>query len=63
MNATLPPLLALAQGRCVRLRRAPAPRPKEIAPRVAALLRAQCTPQWLWCHYPAGELIRDKDRL
>jgi hypothetical protein len=19
-------------------------------------LRTQCAPQWLWCHYPAGEL-------
>ena len=61
MTATLPPLLALAQGRRVRLRKAPVIRPKEfeLHVSVAALLRRRRAPEWLWWHTPNGE-IRDK---
>jgi hypothetical protein len=61
MNATLPPLLALAQGRRVRLRKAPTPRPREIGLHiaVAAILRTYCLPDWTWFHVPNGE-VRDK---
>jgi hypothetical protein len=54
---TLPPLLALAQGRRVRARREAAPRPKEIGLHmaVADLLRRFARPEWRWTHFPAGE--------
>jgi VRR-NUC domain len=60
MNST-PPLLALAEGRRVRLRRAPTLRPKEIGLHiaVAAILRTQCEADWIWFHVPNGE-VRDK---
>jgi hypothetical protein len=49
---TLPPLIALAQGRKVRARKAPVIRPKEIKLQVtvADLLRAHCLPDWRWTH-------------
>lgn len=58
---TLPPLLALAQGRKVRRRMAPAIRPKEITlhMNVAKLLRDHCRAEWQFTHIPAGE-VRDK---
>jgi hypothetical protein len=54
---TMPPLLALAQGRRVRPRKAAAPRPKEIALHmaVADVLRRFARPDWRWSHFPAGE--------
>jgi hypothetical protein len=54
---TLPPLLAIAEGRRARPRRAPLERPKEIAlqMQVAALLRKHAKPLWRWSHFPAGE--------
>jgi hypothetical protein len=53
----LPPLLALAQGRKVRPRRAPVYRPKEITLHmsVARLLREHARPEWMWFHSPNGE--------
>jgi hypothetical protein len=59
--SALPPLLALAQGRKVRARRAPTFRPKEIELHMATakLLREHALPTWQWCHIPNGEL-RDK---
>ncbi|SFK83400.1 VRR-NUC domain-containing protein [Methylocapsa palsarum] len=58
---TIPPLLLLAQGRKPRLRRSPAPRPKEIVLHmsVAKVLREHARSDWQWCHVPTGE-IRDK---
>ena len=54
---TLPPLLALAQGRRVRPRKAETPRPKEIALHmaVADVLRRFARPDWRWSHFPSGE--------
>ena len=54
---TLPPPLALAQGRRARTRREAAPRPKEIGLHmaVADLLRRFARSDWRWAHYPAGE--------
>lgn len=48
----LPPLIALAQGRKPRARRAPVTRPLEIHLHmtVAKLLRDHCRPDWQWCH-------------
>jgi hypothetical protein len=58
---TVPPLLVLAQGRKVRLRKVPAVRPLEITLHLSCvkLLRDHCRPDWQWCHVPSGE-IRDK---
>lgn len=58
---TLPPLLALAQGRRPRPRKAKAPRAKEIALHmaVADVLRRFARPDWRWSHFPSGE-HRDK---
>jgi hypothetical protein len=56
----MPPLLAIAEGRKVRARRAPTVTPTELKLHmtVAALLRDHCI--WEdWTHFPAGEL-RDK---
>ncbi len=55
--STLPPLLALAEGRRVRPRKAPVERPKELRLHmaVAKLLRAQARPDWQWSHFPSGE--------
>ncbi len=57
---TLPPLLALAQGRKVRPRRAPGVRPKEIELHisVAKVLRQYSRPDWQWTHIGHGE-VRD----
>jgi hypothetical protein len=57
MSATLPPLLALAQGRRVRARHEAAGRPKELVLHmaVADLLRRLARPDWRWTHFPAGE--------
>ena len=54
---TVPPLLALAQGRRVRPRKAEAPSPKELALHlaVADVLRRFARPDWRWSHFPAGE--------
>jgi hypothetical protein len=54
---TLPPLLALAQGRRVRPRKPAVLRPKELAMHlaVADLLRRFARADWRWGHYPAGE--------
>ncbi len=54
---TVPPLLALAQGRKVRPRKAPAIRPKEITLHmsVAKLLREHVRPDWQWTHIGHGE--------
>ena len=60
MSRAVPPLLAIAEGRRVRLqaRRAAAQSPKEIALHmaVAGTLRRSIRPDWRWSHYPAGEL-------
>jgi hypothetical protein len=56
MTATLPPLLALAQGRAIRPRKGPLVRAKEL---LASLLKRQARPDWRWTHFPAGE-ARDK---
>jgi hypothetical protein len=58
---TVSPLLVLAQGRKVRLRKVPAVRPLEITLHLSCvkLLRDHCRPDWQWCHVPLGE-IRDK---
>jgi hypothetical protein len=50
--ATLPPLLAIARGSKVRLRRARVQAPKEIKlhVHVADLLRDHCLPEWRWTH-------------
>ena len=55
-----PPLLALAQGRKVRPRKAPVARPKEIELHfaVAKVLRQYCRPDWQWTHIGHGE-VRD----
>jgi hypothetical protein len=55
---TLPPLIALADGRRVRPRRAPIIRPKEIELHmtVAKLLREHCLEGWDWTHVATGEL-------
>ncbi len=57
MSAACPPLLALAEGRRPRARRAPRVRPKEITLHlaVATLLRDYAHPEWRWSHFPAGE--------
>jgi hypothetical protein len=57
MTRPLPPLLALAQGRRVRPRRAEKVRPKEIALHmsVADLLRRFARPDRRWSHFPSGE--------
>jgi hypothetical protein len=57
MTAT-PPLLLLAEGRKPRARKAPVPRPKEIALHmaVAKILREHCLPEWQWFHPGSGEL-------
>jgi hypothetical protein len=54
---TMPPFLALAQGRRVRTRQVVKDRPKEIDLHmaVAGLLRRFVQHGWLWGHYPAGE--------
>ena len=54
---TIPPLLALAQGRKPRLRKAPVIRPKEILlhMKTAAILREYCLLDWRWTHVPSGE--------
>jgi hypothetical protein len=56
----LPPLLALAQGRKVRPRKATVVRPKEIELhiRVAKVLRDYCQPDFQWTHIGHGE-VRD----
>jgi len=56
MSAT-PPLLAIAEGRKPRPRKAPVARPKEstLQCSVAALLRDHRLPEWQWTHFPAGE--------
>lgn len=51
----LAPLLALAQERRVRPRKAEVPRLKELHLAVADLLRRFARPEWLWSHFPAGE--------
>jgi VRR-NUC domain-containing protein len=58
---TLPPLLALAQGRRVRPRKVKIPAPKELDLHmaVADVLRRFAKPAWRWSHFPSGEL-RDK---
>ncbi len=55
---TVPPLLALAEGRKVRPRKATVVRPKEIELHfaVAKVLRQYCRPDWQWFHVPNGEL-------
>lgn len=53
---TTPSLLQLATGRRHRLRHAPKVRPKEIDLHIAEILRRFAHPDWLWGHYPAGEL-------
>lgn len=55
---TLPPLLALAQGRRVRSRKAAVPRPLELQLHmaVADLLRRFARNDWRWSHFPSGEL-------
>jgi hypothetical protein len=52
-----PPLIALAEGRRARPRRAPVVREKELVLHlsVARLLRAAACPEWRWSHFPAGE--------
>ena len=54
---TIPPLLALAEGRKIRLRKPAADRPKEIVLHIAVahLLREHAREDWRWAHYPAGE--------
>jgi len=55
---TLPPIVALAEGRKPRLRKAPIGRAKEIALQmsVAQVLREHCRPNWQWTHIANGEL-------
>ena len=52
----IPPLLALATGRRVRPRQAPATRAKELGLHVdfADLLRRHARPEWRWTHIPAA---------
>lgn len=52
-----PPLLQLIEGRCVRPRKAPVVRQKEIALHmaVAKLLRQRCCGDWQWTHIGHGE--------
>lgn len=55
---TLPPLLALAEGRRVRPRkprRAPPPLELALHMAVADVLRRFARPDWRWSHFPAGE--------
>jgi hypothetical protein len=53
-----PPLIMLAEGRKPRLRKPASVHPKEIAlhMQVADLLRQHCREEWLWTHFPAGEV-------
>ena len=57
-----PPLIAIAEGRCAKPRKAPAPAPTQSELRlhidVADVLRQFCRPDWRWWHTPNGE-IRD----
>jgi hypothetical protein len=55
---SVPPLLAIAQGRRVRPRKAEVPRSKELALHMAFafLLRRFGRPDWRWSHFPSGEL-------
>jgi hypothetical protein len=52
------PLLMLAEGRRPRLRKAPVIRESELSfhMRVAGFLRKYARPDWLWAHYPNGEV-------
>jgi hypothetical protein len=54
----LPPLLAIAEGRKVRARKAPRIIPKEskLHYEVAQLLRDHAFKNWMWTHFPSGEL-------
>lgn len=54
---TMPPLLALAEGRKPRAKaseRAPKPRESKLHADVANLLRYHCLPDWKWRHLWAG---------
>jgi hypothetical protein len=55
---TLPPLLAIAQGRRARRRRVKIPAPKELVLHmaVADVLRRYARTDWRWSHFPSGEL-------
>ena len=63
MSQSPPPLIMIAEGRKPRLRRAPAPHPKEVLLHmcVAKVLRARAAPGWAWTHTPAGEVVRDAE--
>ena len=54
---TLPPLIALAQGRRVRPRKPMVLRPKELELHlaIADLLRRFARSDWRWSHFPSGE--------
>jgi hypothetical protein len=54
---TLPPLIALAEGRKVRPRKATIARPKEVILHfaVAKILREHCHSEWQWTHIGHGE--------
>lgn len=57
MVTTEPPLLALAAGKKVRLRKGTVPPAKELSLHIAVaqLLKVACNPDWRWTHIPSGE--------
>jgi hypothetical protein len=64
---SIPPLIAICEGRKPRARKAPVVRPREIKLHmdVAKILRDHALPEWLWWHTPNGELrdIRTASKL
>jgi hypothetical protein len=56
MIRAVPPLLALAAGKRVRLRKPPFPKEISLHIDTARLLRQHCLPEWLWSHFASGEL-------
>ena len=64
---TEPPLLALAAGKKVRLRRISDPPEKELPLHISIvhLLKVAANPKWRWTHIPNGELrdIRTAQKL
>jgi len=54
---SMPPLLAICEGRKARARKAPLTAPKEyrLQTDVADVLKDHALPEWRWSHFPAGE--------
>lgn len=54
---TVPPLIAIAEGRRARPRKGPLMRESELRlhSRVVSLLRVWGCPEWRWTHIPSGE--------